>query len=283
MAHFVLSSFADEVSPYFDEQLKALKEEGISLIELRGINGKSASEMTAREADEVKSKLDEAGIRLSSLGSPFGKAMLDVPFDNHLSSFLHGLEICKRLDFNRMRIFSFYPPKNDDPYSWRDEVYRRLSIILDEAEKVGVFLVHEKEKAIYGDITERCDNILKYFGTRMGFVFDPANFIQCGIKPLEAYDVLSPYITYMHIKDACAEDGSVVVSGHGDGDIGVILERINKDRMDEVILTIEPHLTIFDELNALQKEDLAFREIYPDRKTAFHAACAALKNIIKSL
>ena len=39
MARFILSAFADEASPSLDEQLQALKEEGISLIELRGVDG----------------------------------------------------------------------------------------------------------------------------------------------------------------------------------------------------------------------------------------------------
>ena len=45
MARFILSAFADEASPSLDEQLQALKEEGIGLIELRGVDGKNCSKL----------------------------------------------------------------------------------------------------------------------------------------------------------------------------------------------------------------------------------------------
>ena len=70
MAKFILSAFADESSPVLDEQIKALQEEGVSLIELRGVDGKNVSNLTLEEAAAVKAKLDAAGIRLSALGSP---------------------------------------------------------------------------------------------------------------------------------------------------------------------------------------------------------------------
>ena len=82
MAKFILSAFADEASPNFDEQLEALQAEQISLIELRGVNGSSASKMTLSDAETIKKQMDAAGIRLSALGSPFGKAPLDVPFES---------------------------------------------------------------------------------------------------------------------------------------------------------------------------------------------------------
>ena len=51
MAKFILSAFADEASPMLDEQIKALQEEEISLIELRGVDGKNVSGLTIEEAE----------------------------------------------------------------------------------------------------------------------------------------------------------------------------------------------------------------------------------------
>ncbi|MBQ8654061.1 MAG: sugar phosphate isomerase/epimerase [Clostridia bacterium] len=283
MAKFVLSAFADEASSSLDEQLQALKEEGISLIELRGVDGKNCSVLTLEEAGAVKAKLDAAGVKLSALGSPYGKAPLEIPFDEHLALFRHGLEICKRLDCKRIRMFSFHPPKDADPALWRDEVLRRLTIMLEDAEKAGIQLVHENEKGIYGDVTERCEDLLEHFGSRMGFAFDPANFIQCGVKPAEAYERLHGRITYMHIKDALMADGAVVPAGHGDGELPAILAKLNQEREDEVILTVEPHLTVFDGLKDLQDESLTHHESYPDARTAFHAAVAALRDILAAI
>lgn len=283
MAKFILSAFADEASQQLDEQLRVLAEEGIEHIELRNVNGKNCSRLTLEEADAVKAKLDAAGIKLSALGSPYGKAPLDEPFDEHLKLFQHGLDICKRLDCQRIRMFSFFPPKDADPAQWRDEVLRRLSIMLEMAEAAGIQLVHENEKGIYGDVTDRCEDLLNHFGTRLGFAFDPANFIQCGVKPLEAYEQLKDRITYMHIKDALTADGAVVAAGHGDGHVADILHRLNEQCDGEMILTIEPHLTVFEGLKDLQDEALTHHESYPDSYAAFHAACSALKHILATL
>lgn len=281
MAQFILSAFADEASSMLDEQIKALQEEGVTLIELRGVDGKNVSNLTLEEAAAVKAKLDAAGIRLSALGSPYGKASLGVAFDDHLALFKHGLELCRVLDCKRIRMFSFYPagPVEES----RDEVLRRLEIMLDLAEEAGVQLVHENEKGIYGDDAARNADLLEHFGDRLGFAFDPANFIQCGVDTLKAYEQLHERITYMHIKDALMADGAVVCAGHGDGNVPEILRRLNQERDGELILTVEPHLTVFKGLSDLQDEALKHHESYPDSRTAFHAAVQALKDIINQL
>ncbi len=282
MARFILSAFADEASPNLDEQLAILREEEITHIELRGVDGKNCSALTLEEAAAVKARLDAAGIRLSALGSPYGKFPLDEDFSAHLDLFRHGLEICKALDCKRIRMFSFYPAGEITPDD-RAEVLRRLEIMLTLAEEAGVQLVHENEKGIYGDNTERNADLLDHFGSRLGFAFDPANFIQCGVQPLDAYEKLHGRITYMHIKDALMADGAVVCAGHGDGHVGEILARLNEKREDEVILTVEPHLTVFKGLADLQSEELTHHESYPDSRTAFHAAVSALKGLLADL
>jgi len=282
MAKFILSAFADEASPMLDEQIKALQEEGVSLIELRGVDGKNVSNLTIEEAAAVKAKLDAAGIRLSALGSPYGKASLGVAFDEHLALFKHGLELCKVLDCKRIRMLSFYPAGASDEET-RAEVLRRLEIMVSLAEEAGVQLVHENEKGIYGEDTARNADLLEVFGDRLGFAFDPANFIQCKVNTLDAYEQLHERITYMHIKDALLSDGAVVCAGHGDGNVPEILRRLNAERDGEVILTVEPHLTVFKGLSDLQDEELKHHESYPDSRTAFHAAVTALKDILANI
>ena len=282
MAKFILSAFADEASPVFDEQLRILREEDVTLIELRGADGKNCADLTLEEATALREKLDAAGIGLSALGSPYGKYPLAEPFEEHLDKFRHGLEICRVLGAKRIRMFSFYPAGEVDEAS-RQEVLRRLEIMLTLAEEAGVQLVHETEKGIYGDTAERNADLLAHFGDRLGFAFDPANFIQCGVKPIEAFGQLHERITYMHIKDALMADGAVVCAGHGDGNVPEILRRLNAEREDEVILPVEPHLTVFKGLDQLQDEQLKHHESYPDSRTAFHAAVTALREILAAL
>lgn len=282
MAEFILSAFADEASKDLSGQIKALLDAGIRGIELRGVNGKSCKDLTLDEAREVRAQLDEAGIKVTSLGSPFGKIGVTDDFEEHMRQFRHALDLCHVLGCDMMRIFSFYTPKGDDPAAHRAEVMRRLSEMLDAAEIEGIKLAHENEKGIYGDVGDRCLDLMNELGDRLGLIFDPANFIQSGDLPSEQFPKLEGFLTYMHIKDALMADGSVVPSGHGDGSVPAIIEAISK-RTDRIVLSIEPHLAVFSGLSELQDEKLKHKYAYPDSFAAFAAAADALKSILTNI
>ena len=280
MAKFILSAFADEADQSLDRQIEALQEENIPLIELRNVDGKSCADLTLEEADAVKKKLDRGGIGLSALGSPYGKFPIEMPFEEHLQRFRHGLALCQHLNCRQMRMFSFFIPDGQDPARWTHEVSDRLEQMLDEAEGAGIRLIHENEKGIFGYNIENCVSLLARFRGRMGFVFDPANFIQCGVDTQLAYEALHDSITYMHIKDALAADGAVVRAGHGDGHIAGILKKLHQEREDEIILTVEPHLAVFSGLDRLQAEQVKHHEVYGSQREAFHAACEAVRQLL---
>lgn len=280
MAKFILSAFADEASAILDEQIEILHSEDISLIELRGVDGKNCADLAENDAKEIHDKLSSNGIGLSALGSPYGKIGITDSFEEHLEKFKKSLEVCGILDCKRIRMFSFYLPHESNPEDYKDEVVERLGKLLDAAKPYGIKLMHENEKGIYGDVDKRCMELYEIFKGELGVIFDPANYIQCGVDPKQAYELQKDTISYFHMKDALKSDGSVVSVGNGDGFVPYILSEVNKQRTDEVILTIEPHLHVFNGLSGLQDEKLLHKESYPDSKTAFHAACAAVKKIL---
>ncbi|MBQ3078572.1 MAG: TIM barrel protein [Clostridia bacterium] len=282
MAKYVLSAFADEADNKLIGQIEALTKAGIAGVELRGVDGKNVKDLTLDEAKAVYEKLSEAGISVASMGSPFGKIMITDGFDEHLEQFKHALEICKVLHCDRMRMFSFFYPKGEDPAQYRGEVIDRLEKMLVLAEENGITLCHENEKGIYGDTAERCLDLINHFGGRLKCIFDPANFIQCGEKPIENYKLLKEHIFYMHIKDAMLDTGAVVPSGCGDGSIREILDDLSA-RADGLVLSIEPHLTVFSGLDKLQDEEVKHQYTYPDNPTAFQAAADALTGILGDL
>ena len=53
-----LCAFADEASPSVKTQIEVLHEEGISLIELRGLDGKNVADLTEEEASVVCSVVE---------------------------------------------------------------------------------------------------------------------------------------------------------------------------------------------------------------------------------
>lgn len=271
---FELSAFADEAGGELDEQISALTENGIRFLEIRGVDGGNISDITADKAKEIRRRLDSEGISVWSLGSPYGKIGINDSFEPHLDKFKYGLELSHILGAGHIRLFSFYVPKGEAEI-YRDEVMERLEKFTLAAKDSGIILCHENEKGIYGDTAERCEDIHKEFPS-IKAVFDPANFIQCGEDTERAWDMLCPYVEYLHIKDALA-DGKVVPAGKGVGNIPYILSQYNGK-----ILTVEPHLSVFDGFDKLEQGRKTNMDeySYPSSRAAFDAAVNALKELL---
>lgn len=273
-------AFADEASPIIDEQIKAMKENEVDGLEIRNVDGVNIAEISDSKAKEVRKKLDNACLRVWTIGSPIGK--IDIEKDDfalHTEKFKRTLELADILGAENIRLFSFFTPaENRDSY--KDKVIERLGTFCEIAKGSGITLCHENEKGIYGDIPERCLEIHKAL-PEMKAIFDPANYVQCEVDTLKAWEMIKPYIKYLHIKDALA-DGSVVPAGKGIGNVKFVLDEFKKIGGNSV--TVEPHLTVFDGLKGLEKEGDAsvVGEIYKyaTAEEAFSAAVSALREIL---
>ncbi|MBQ3154039.1 MAG: sugar phosphate isomerase/epimerase [Clostridia bacterium] len=279
-AIFRFSAFADEITPDFDGQLAALKELGIPLLELRGVDGKSFTQLTDEEVDAVKQKLQNAGIGLSALGSPIGKIDADGDFEAHLRLFDRIMDIGEKLDCRRIRMFSFYRGSLDEA-AFEQKVYEWIEKLLVKAEERGFVLCHENEKDIYGDSPAHEHALLSHFGGRLKAVLDLGNFAFCRMDPSPAYPSMKDYIEYFHIKDA-DEDGTIVPPGKGVAGLENMLRQIAADRAGkEVILTMEPHLMMFTGLSSLSKlDDIRHKYTFESPFEAFRVAYEAVQNMI---
>lgn len=273
-------AFADEASPNIDEQITALKRNGLDGLEIRNVDGVNVSDITLKKAKEVKTKLDANGLITWSIGSPIGKIDIEKDdFKAHLEKLKHTLEIADILESKNIRMFSFYMPEGEDVLDYKNEVIDRLGQMCEIAKTHNVFLCHENEKGIYGDIPERCLELFKALPYLKG-IFDPANFVQSGVNTIKAWDMLKNYIYYMHIKDA-KSGGAIVPAGQGDGNIKEITRKFIS--LGGSAFTVEPHLIEFDGLSGLEREgekSVISEYGYPDSNTAFDAACNAFKNFL---
>ena len=280
MAEFILSAFADEYSPNFDEQLEGLKKNGVGFMEIRGVDGKNISDLTEDEMKAVREKLDKAGIGISSIGSPIGKIKTSDPFEPHLDKLRNCIKAAKILGTKNIRMFSFYMPEGVTREEARPEVMKRLAAMLEIAKAEGITLCHENEKGIYGDSPETCLDIQKEFGGEIKLIFDPANFIECGYEPYpHGFELLGDRIYYMHIKDA-DENHKIAPAGKGIGRIPDIIKELDK-REGKLFLTVEPHLRVFKGLEALETDEKTkMPNTYATSYEAFGAAVDAIKAII---
>lgn len=282
MEQIILSGFSDEIAPEFDVQLEAIREFGLSHIELRAADGVNVSDFTKDKVKEIKEKLDAAGIAVSSIGSPIGKIGIEDEFAPHLDKLKRTLEIQKELDAPYVRMFSFYLPKDRDPGDFRDQVLDRVGRMVEEAKAWDSVLLHENEKGIYGDNAPRCKDLMDaFYGPNFRGVFDFANFVEVGQETLPAYELLKPYVEYVHIKDALKKEKKVVPVGYGDGHVKEILGDLIGGGW-KGFLSLEPHLTDFAGLGALE-QDAQKRGSAMDGKSAWKLALDSLRNILKEL
>ena len=282
MFKFVLSGFSDEIDSDIIKQFEGLQKLNISYFEPRGINGKNISELSLEEAVELKKTMDEYKISASSIGSPIGKISINDDFEPHVEKFKHVLEIAKIIGAKYIRIFSFYIPEGEDAEKYKEKVLERLSKFVVLAEEENIVLLHENEKDIYGDIPTRCAEIISQINSPcFKAVFDPANFVQCGIESYpEAFNIMKQHIQYMHIKDALAT-GEVVPAGSGEGKIREILTELKKESYVG-FLSLEPHLGSFVGLNELEISDDMLK-LEKSGIAQFELAFTSLYNILEGI
>jgi len=253
-----------------------MKRNGIAGLEIRFIDGQNVAKVSKEKATEIRDRLAAEGLHVWSIGSPTGKIQLTDDFAPHLEEFKHQLELAHIMGAEHYRLFSFYGA--DDSDGAFNAVCERTAAFLDAARGSGVVICHENEKDIYGDTDDRCVKLLTQF-PELRAIFDPANFLQCGVKILPAWEKLAPYVEYLHIKD-CNQNGEVVPPGEGEGQLPKLLAAYGAK--GGRVLTLEPHLNAFVGLEQLENSGSATRSAYAyaSADEAFDAAVAALKKIL---
>jgi sugar phosphate isomerase/epimerase len=267
-----LSGFGDEISSSLQEQLDVLQQEGIHCLDLRGVWGKGVLALSNAELDTLKDTLEEREIEVTAIASPIGKVGILDPFPPHFEGFKKVLRIAEFFVCDYVRVFSFYIPEGESPERYRHEVMRRMREMTHAAEDAGITLLHENERGIYGDRPERCREILEMVDSPfLGVTFDPANFVQVGVKPYtEAFPLLKEDIRYLHVKDALFADGRVTPAGEGDGEIREVVSALAMDGFDGV-LALEPHLKVAGRAGGFSGPE------------AFHVATTALKRLLDEI
>lgn len=246
-ARFVLSAFGDEIADDLEEQLIVLNRLGVDGLDLRGAWGTNVLKMTNEQIRHTKQLCDDHGIAVRCIGSPIGKSPLDDPIEKELANLDRIIEIAGIVGTRNIRLFAFYPADTSTNAHYDQHVNEatdRMICLTERAQVANCILQLENEKEVVNDTPERNVAILKTVDSpNLRFIWDPANFVQVGVADqVERYwDVLGPYVGYIHIKDALLSDGSVRPAGEGNGQVKQLLEKLRDSRYDGV-LSLEPHL-----------------------------------------
>ena len=270
MKEIKLCAFADESSQSLQGQIAALTKNSIPYLEVRGINGKNVSAFTEQEAKEYNKQLKDNGIKVWSIGSPLGKVDIGVDFNQYKDTVKRVLQTANIFECDKIRMFSFFHAYNE-----RNKVMDYLSQMVQLGNEFGVKMYHENEKDIYGDVAERVQDIMNTV-SGLEFIYDPANYLQCGENADKTLKMFHSKTGYFHIKDVIASTGELVPAGFGDGKISTLVDMLDGSK----VLTLEPHLAVFEGYSSIDNSEMKNKFCYSSNVEAFDAAVNALKQII---
>lgn len=255
-----LSGFADEISPDLEVQCATLEDLGLRHVEVRSIGNVNVLDLDDDQLAGARRAFDAHQMRTSAIGSPIGKVPIEEDFEAHLTRFRRALHVAETLQAPYIRLFSFFMPPDSDPRTHRDEVLRRMAALARAAGGHDVVLLHENDKGLYGDIPERCLDVVESVGSdQLRLVWDPANFVQCAVRPFsDAYSMLRPHLEYVHVKDALMATGEVVPAGQGDGEVPATLRALESDGY-QGFFSLEPHLASSAASGGFSGPELFFR------------------------
>ena len=141
MSHIKLCAFADEADASRLGQIKALSENAIPYLEIRGVDGINIANLSHEAALQFKSELDAAGIRVWSIGSPAGKTPITGDFEQDIAQFKHLLEMADIFEISGIRRIRYIYIPQVMPYfrtgctvalglCWKAGIYIYCSIYL---------------------------------------------------------------------------------------------------------------------------------------------------------
>ena len=293
MPDVILTGLADEgpVSKRAEEQLTMTRALGLSYYSLRFVDAgggvKNAMLLTDEEVEGLRQLHAEYEVSVSSLASPIGKVkLLDVddgtanrfvPFEQYLAQDVaRAIQLAQAFETKLIRGFSFYPPKEDDPWIHVPRAAEQLRAIAEACAAAGVYFGLEVEANLVGRNGELEAALFEAVNhPNLGLVFDAANMVCQGYGPDEVfqqYQAMKPGLLWLHIKDYrdpllrdagatdrvrghVAEDAleHFVPADRGDSDhrrifadvkefLPVLSERVRSKGIPGVFLDLEPHL-----------------------------------------
>jgi len=240
---WTLSGFGDEIDTDPRIQIAVLQALGARHIEVRSAWGINVVDLDDERLAELAALVRAQGMSVSAVASPIGKVDVVLEPEREVARLRRVIRVAHALQTPNIRVFSFFRGDGVPVENIRDAVMTRMRLLADEAENESVVLLHENEKAIYGDIPERVLDLVESVGSSaLRLAWDNANFVQVGVRPFtDGYAMLRPYLDYLQVKDAIAATGVVVPTGEGDGQLRETLTALRDDGYTGYA-SLEPHL-----------------------------------------
>jgi sugar phosphate isomerase/epimerase len=207
---FKLSVISDEVSQEFQRVVDVCQEYEVPMVEPRSVWEKAPQELTNDDVKKMRAILDEAGMGVCSIASPFFKCDLgdEKQYREHIGILRRCIEIGRMLDCNLIRGFTFWKtgPANSVWQQLLDAYEEPIEILESEDCYIGIeneasthIATAAEAEALYRDIDS----------PRIKAIWDPANevYAEDGELPFpDAFERMKPNLIHVHIKDAVRDE-----------------------------------------------------------------------------
>lgn len=243
----------DEVSPSLDEGLAFAREEGISAVDLRVIDGRNVLALSRDELAGAARRVRAARLSVSCICTPLlkwsppGKSAqtkgdqfgFDLGDRSPRDIFTWAFEAADILGTRNLRIFSYLAYDGYRVEDLREPIEDLLT--LSEKFDMKVHIENEGVCNIAG-FAELEAAVTAYRHPRLRALPDIANAYRTS-KPPSAADLarLLPFSDMLHIKDYSNSAGHFVPVGEGDFPIAALLAATLPTREAPLTLTIETH------------------------------------------
>lgn len=237
----IISCFSDEIAPSLSVQLKVLEELKMSHLEIRTVDDINVMNMSDSRLNRIRMECADRGFVITCVSSPIGKSDLDESLASVENQVERASEIAEIFRCRFIRIFSFYQ-KETEPRIAFGLAAEKLSRMAETARRFGKVLVMEGGHSTVGAGAKVALRLFEAVNSpNLRCAFDPGALVVEGEIPFtNCYPLLSPYIEYMHVKDAKIGGSNRLVAGAGDGQIEEILKALAP--REDFIASLEPHL-----------------------------------------
>jgi sugar phosphate isomerase/epimerase len=207
-----LSILTDEVSQDLSDVLRFAKDLQIEGIELRSLNGKAFKDLSPAEIKEVRTRCDDAGLKISGAATPVFKCDLDSPeqIAEHVELFKRSVDAALTLGCEVVRVFTFlrrsHPASSDELKRAASHFPKLLELARGTPAIVGVENEASCIVATGGETREFLSHLPR--DPQLGVVWDPCNVIyldDVGDPVHDEYPKIADRVIHVHIKDAKRE------------------------------------------------------------------------------
>ncbi|MCQ2792735.1 MAG: sugar phosphate isomerase/epimerase [Bacilli bacterium] len=262
----------DAAGNNIDESIKAMRNMGVHLAEVRYIGDKSAIELSVSEAESCYNKFKEKGIEVYAIATSIGKRDFSIDFEEFKKRVYKAVEIAKAFHASYIRVFSFLNHNNNV-----DEVVNRLKSAVEIAGKENIKICIENKEGAYGCTAQTVGELLDKVPGLLT-VYDPLNYIRQGETSESSLSIFAR-ANYVHFNDAIRNGNVVEAVPAGEG-IGSLAKLIQMTTNRDMPFSVDHHLRFpqpgetFEELQGKQKF------VYPNKMAAFFDAVGHMRMLL---